>query len=130
MVSANGQTRLLHRLIIETDRVIDHINGDGLDNRRANLRPCLRRENVLNSAKTGLPTTSRYKGVCWLSRTRKWQAYIKVNRKQRSLGYFDNEVDAALAYNAAARIEFGEFAWLNPVEPIHPGAYGLGKKRR
>ena len=107
----------LHRLIIgagPTD-VADHVNGNGLDNRRINLRMATRSQNSANRAgdvrKAG--TTSVYKGVSWNKTKQKWVAYIHVNGKTRSIGYFVDELDAAIAYDKAASATWGEFARLN-----------------
>jgi len=100
--------------------LIDHINGDGLDNRLDNLREADISENARNRSKTTNPTTSRFKGV-WRSRYR-WRGAIKVNGKLVSLGSFkrrivdgidQGEIDAAVAYDQAACKYFGCFARLN-----------------
>lgn len=89
--------------------VVDHKDGDTLDNRRSNLRVCTRQENAWNSkARRG---KSRYKGVWW--NYKKWSACYKKNRKTIYLGSFPTEEDAARAYDEAARREFGEFACTN-----------------
>jgi len=86
----------------------DHINGDGLDNRRENIRQCSAQENQRNSrSHVG---SSIYKGVHWHKLGRKWQAYIKVDGRQRHLGYFSVEAVAAAAYKLAAALHFGTFA--------------------
>ena len=89
--------------------VVDHINGNGLDNRRENLRICTNQQNQGNAkARRG---SSQFKGVS--RKGNRWIAYIQFNRKFRSLGSFESEHDAALAYDAAALECFGEFAALN-----------------
>lgn len=98
--------------------MVDHVNGDGLDNRRSNLRPASSHENNWNSRKpksfSGRPCSSAFKGVSRRSiSSRPWRAFIKVNYKQVHLGMFADEDDAARAYDAAARLYFGEFAQLN-----------------
>ena len=90
---------------------IDHINSNGLDNRRANLRICTRSQNKQNQH--SVCGTSRYKGVCWHKQTKKWQADICLERRQIHLGLFDNEIEAAKAYDAKAKELFGEFAKYN-----------------
>ena len=90
---------------------VDHINGNTLDNRKGNLRFCTPSQNCRNKDKICVLTTSQYKGVNWHSG--KWRAYIKIKQKQISLGHFLSEIDAAIAYDNAARKHFGEFAWLN-----------------
>jgi len=114
-----GRLRSLASMIlgIETNNhlVIDHINGDILDNRRANLRVCNKSQNGANSEKqatyAGEQTTSRYKGVS--RHKEKWRAYIRYCGKQFPLGYFDSEEAAARAYDKKARELFGEFAKTN-----------------
>lgn len=103
---------LMHREILEVPKgmMVDHINGDGRDNRKANLRAATPKQNVWNTKARG---KSKYKGVWQVKGTGKWCARIKVNGKQRNLGRFDDEVEAAKAYDRAAKEECGEFAKLN-----------------
>jgi hypothetical protein len=90
----------------------DHINLDGLDNRRANLRPATHAENLRNRGRQ-TNNSSGFKGVTWNKRSRKWQAQIGVDRGKRYLGNFVDPEDAARAYDLAARDLHGEFARLN-----------------
>jgi hypothetical protein len=100
----------MHRLLMGVPNV-DHINGNGLDNRRANLRESTQAQNLANSgARDG---TSRFKGVSWLATRKRWQAHIMVAGKSRGLGAFDLETDAALAYDMAAITAWGDYARLN-----------------
>jgi len=103
----------LHRVIMNTPKGLDtdHINGNKLDNRRANLRIATRSQNNANQRKTR--GTSRYKGVCWFKQKSKWKAEIKLNGKRKHLGLFENEYDAAMAYNKAAKERFNSYAKLN-----------------
>jgi len=94
------------------DMHIDHINGDGLDNRRENLRIVSPRQNQANSRKHVLGQ-SRYKGVAWCQGAHKWRAYISPDRQQIHLGLYDTEIEAAAAYDTRAREIFGEHACLN-----------------
>jgi hypothetical protein len=104
----------MHREIMNTPKhlVCDHINRNGLDNRKQNLRNCMREENNLNrGAHRG--SVSKYKGVYWKKREGRWAACIKSDGKRKHLGYFDSEVEAAKAYDEAAKKWHGEFAGLN-----------------
>lgn len=110
-------TLYLHRLIAGAgpSEVVDHANGDQLDNRGANLRIATRSQNGANRGpdRRKYGTTSDYKGVSWDKRRKKWSAYVHVNGRTRGLGRFDDEHEAARAYNAAALEAWGEFARLN-----------------
>lgn len=92
--------------------VVDHINGDTLDNRRCNLRECSTAQNAINRG-TPHNNKSGYKGVSWYARFNQWRAVIRVNYRLVHLGYFDSPEDAARAYDMAAKEHFGEFAVLN-----------------
>jgi hypothetical protein len=93
---------------------VDHINGDKLDNRAANLRSCTNAENTRNS-KPRIGGHSKYKGVSWNKGNAKWVAYICRDGRNIHLGCFDNEADAALAYNRASIDIHGEYGRLNIV---------------
>lgn len=108
---------LMHREILGTPSKgleTDHINGNGLDNRKANLRVCTRMQNQQNSnkQKNGNPS-SKYKGVSFYKLKNKWRAEISVKGLHMRLGYFENEIDAAIAYNKAAIKYFKEYANIN-----------------
>lgn len=96
---------------------VDHKDTNTLNNQRDNLRICTHAQNLANRRKFKNGKTSQYKGVykpinCT---KRPWRASIAVNRKVIVLGFFTSELDAALAYNAAAIEHFGDFARLNEV---------------
>ncbi len=103
----------MHREILrpEKGKVVDHINRDGLDNRRSNLRAATSLQNNMNRpSKKG---TSEYKGVFFKSQAKRWKARISVDGKRMHLGFFEDEIEAARAYDAAAKKYYGEFAYLN-----------------
>jgi len=104
----------MHRIIlgIGADQQVDHINYDGLDNRRANLRACTQEQN-LQHARSITPHSSKYKGVSWHKAGRKWRATIMVNKEYIHLGFFVNEKAAAKAYDKAAQKHFRDFASTN-----------------
>ena len=96
----------MHNLIVDFPKP-DHIDGNGLNNQRSNLRSATRAQNGQNRRKQP-GTSSRYKGVT--KKRRRWTARITYNGTRRSLGTFASEEEAALAYDAAARKLFGEYA--------------------
>lgn len=111
------RTVLMHRVILgaKPGEQVDHRNGDGLDNRRSNLRLCAHRQNQFNQRKQRRWTSSQFKGVTLDKKRSQWAARIKANGSNIWLGRHDNELDAARAYNSAAMELFGEFANLNDV---------------
>lgn len=103
----------MHRLVMLAPRQldVDHVNNDGLDNRRSNLRTCTRKENTRNQRAKG---GNRYKGVNYVSRLGKWRAQISTEKgTKKYLGVFEYLEDAARAYDIAARALFGNFAKIN-----------------
>lgn len=109
----------LHRLITNCpeDMVVDHINGDSLDNRTINLRICTKLQNQYNQKKHKGHRHSLYKGVTFRKdlKSKPWEAFIYAHGKSKRLGYFTTEIEAALAYNEAAQKHYGEFARLNTI---------------
>jgi hypothetical protein len=105
----------MHREIMNApaEMLVDHKNGNALDNRRANLRLATSSQNNCNRRINKSKSYSQFRGVCFERRRRILYAKIKVHGKSIYLGSFDNEIDAAKAYDAAAKKYFGEFARLN-----------------
>jgi len=109
----------MHRAIMNPPdgTVVDHINRNSLNNRRCNLRICTQKENLRNG-RPSRRSTSRFKGVYFDKQTRKWIAKIGYNGKTIHLGSFEDEVEAAKAYDRKAYELFGDFAYLNFPEEI------------
>jgi hypothetical protein len=114
-VKTEKKLLLMHQVILKVPKgmVVDHINNDTMDNRSANLRAATRAQNSRNRKKFPRKCSSKYKGVCLHKSSLKWQARIMLEKKRRNLGYFKNEIDAAKAYDEAAKKYHGEFACLN-----------------
>ena len=109
------KTIYMHRWIMNAPNgiVVDHINHNGLDNRKANLRFATLAENSRYARKTKNKFRSDYKGVQYIKKIRKWRVRITFEGKTRYVGDFKDEVTAAKAYDRAAKKYFGEFACLN-----------------
>jgi hypothetical protein len=108
----------MHQEILKVPKgmVVDHINYDGMDNRGANLRAATKAQNSRNRKKffkSDGSKQSKYKGVSWHKKTGKWMASITFNLKNIYLGLFDNEIEAAKAYDEASKKYHGEFGRLN-----------------
>jgi hypothetical protein len=109
------RTISMHNLIIPIPKgyIADHINHNGLDNRKKNLRVATQAQNARNARYPKKNCSSQYRGVWYNKRTKKWRATIVFGRKRRQIGYFADEKEAAKAYDEAAKKYFGEFAILN-----------------
>jgi hypothetical protein len=112
-----GYYLLMHRLVMKTSRDlhVDHIDGNGLNNQKINLRNCTRGQNAANT-KIRKNNTSSFTGVSQVHE-KLFCAGIFYNGKRFHLGYFPDASSAAFAYNKAAKLYFGEFAKLNDIDP-------------
>lgn len=106
----------MHHMICKRKEgfVIDHIDGNSLNNTKVNLRVCLDKENAMNR-KIYINNKSGYKGVYWDKTARKWRACIRVHGKLINIGYFNCLIKAAKSYNDFASSLHGKFARLNEV---------------
>lgn len=111
-----GTTIRMHQEIMNTHNgeFIDHKDGNGLNNQKANLRFCTNQQNRMNSNSVK-GSTSRFKGVTWRKDYKKWRGQIVKDGKHFHLGYHDSEIDAALAYNNKAIELFGDYARPNVI---------------
>jgi hypothetical protein len=116
-IGPGGQRKKIwmHRQVIDVPEhlVCDHVNGNGLDNRSANLRPATFSQNLCNRPKRKSKTRSKYKGLEWDKIQRKWKVRIQYKGQKVYLGSFSSEIDAANAYDKKAKALFGEFASFN-----------------
>lgn len=107
----------MHRFIMNPlcNQLMDHIDGNGLNNQKSNLRICSAKENCRSFKLKRKNASSNFRGVSWCKTRKKWRSQISIDRKTIVIGAYDNETEAALAYNVAASFEFKEFANLNEV---------------
>lgn len=115
--STIGRDLFMHHVILGKQRCgleVDHINQNGLDNTRKNLRFATKSQNRAN-VKLRKDNLSGYKGVCLCRKTGLWRAYIQADKKWKQLGRYNTKLEAARAYNTAAQEAFGAFAWFNPI---------------
>lgn len=121
-VDGSRKIVFLHRELMNTPAGLetDHINGEKLDNRRSNLRIVNKSMNQRNTKPR--KGASEFKGVSFYKTKRHksgyWIARIQISGKVKNLGYFKNELEAAKAYNEAAKIHYGEYALLNKLEEL------------
>jgi hypothetical protein len=110
----------LHRVIMDAPSGVDvdHVNGDGLDCRKSNMRLCSHKENLRNQRKRRGNYTSEYKGVSWDQSRNAWIAQFKADDDVRHIGRFESEDEAARAYDRTAIEHYGEFARLNFPEEV------------
>jgi hypothetical protein len=105
----------LHQFLMPAPEgmTVDHINGDGLDNQRSNLRFATYSQNAANRQLPYARRSSQFKGVTWDKSHSRWMAQIGTPSGHRTLGRFRDEESAARAYDAAALETWGEFAYIN-----------------
>ena len=118
LLPTNKKTRTsMHRFIMKPEKcmVIDHLDGNPLNNQKNNLRICTHAENMRNS-KININNKSGYKGVSYQKDRNNYRASIKFNNKKINIGDFIDPIDAARAYNAAALKYHGEFAHINKID--------------
>lgn len=110
----NGKDVRLSRYVMNYygKDLIDHINGNTLDNRRCNLRVVTPQQNMMN-LRSNPNASSKYIGVSYITKSKKWHGMITINGKSIYLGCFDNEEDAAKARDIATKKYFGEYGKLN-----------------
>jgi hypothetical protein len=103
----------MHRLLARAKQgqLVDHKNGNTLDNRQENLRVCTHSENMRNQKK--ISGSSKYKGVSYRKVNNKWESRIYYCGKKLFLGLFTSEIEAAQAYDAKASELYGQFACIN-----------------
>jgi hypothetical protein len=123
----------LHHIIMgkpQNGEVVDHVNRNSLDNRMGNLRFVTRQHNNINQgSKKGV--SSAHKGVVKIAGVNRWKASIKMDGRTYRMGTFNNERDAALAYDGYARLLFGEFAYINlPNDRLSLGWFTKGRMMR
>lgn len=129
-LKVGAKKKLAHRMAwlyhfgAEPDGLVDHINGNRLDNRIENLRIATFSQNAAN-AKLHVHNTSGLKGASWMPKRGKWQATITVQNKQLNLGYYKTKEEAHDAYMRAAEKHQGEFAHSGADRPVLPPAHIL-----
>ena len=114
----NGKNTLFHYLVIPkiNGKQCDHINRKKNDNRKCNLRHVTRTENMLNIGLTKA-NTSGYVGVSWNIKNRKWMASIRIDKKSKNLGYYDDPKAAHQAYREAAERNYPGIVYLEQIQP-------------
>lgn len=110
-IDGRWKSVVMHRFIMGLDSPrLDHMDGNGLNNQRSNLRPATKSQNGCNR---GPVRGLRFKGVSWQKRLGKWQAAIGKDYRREYIGIFADAEEAARAYDKRAKELHGEFAWLN-----------------
>ena len=124
----NGTVGKMHRFLMNcpSNKIVDHINHNTLDNRKTNLRICTQTENCMNRNKRK-NTTSQYKGVCWDKQRSKWSVQIAINNKRKYVGLYDSEFEASIEYDRYAIMYHGIYCKTNhPIENYIDYIIGLG----
>ncbi len=118
-IDGKDRTILMHRFLLcaSSDQLVDHINGNGLDNRRVNIRLCTKADNQRNQRRNNKNTTG-YKGVSFDKARGKYSASIQVFGTQIHLGRFSTAEEASMAYEDAARQHHGEFAYAHSANAV------------
>jgi hypothetical protein len=108
---------LMHRVIMNPTKglVVDHINGDTLNNQKNNLRNCTHADNIKNQ-KLSISNKTGFRGVSWHKNNKVYESRIRSNNISYHIGSFNNPIDAAKAYNECAIKFHGEFANLNKID--------------
>lgn len=112
-VNGKGTTIMMHRFILgvtDSKIEVDHLNHDGLDNQRYNIRECTKSQNQQNRVPKG---KSKYLGVFWSKQWSKWFSSISLNNKKKFLGYHKTEKEAAKAYDTAVVLYRGPLSAVN-----------------
>lgn len=109
------KTVLMHRFLTNAPngKIVDHIDGNSLNNSLSNLRVCTQSENIQNQRPKKKGMSSKYQGVYFAKNINKWRAQARINGKTTHLGCFPTEYEAAIAYNAAVSKAYGIHAKLN-----------------
>lgn len=116
----NKNKRMLHMHVeLLGIKGVDHKDGNGLNNTRSNLRAATKSQNACN-APLQTNNTSGFKGVCWHIKGAAWRACITIMKKQKHIGIFKNKKLAAMAYDKAALVHFGEFEKTNKMLGLLP----------
>jgi AP2-like factor (euAP2 lineage) len=108
-------TESLHYYLTGYDYT-DHIDGDGLNNKRSNLREVTHKKNIQMQRPQKRTTSSAYRGVTWFKPRQKWRARLKVDGREVHVGYFDDEDEAAREWNKAALVHYGPDSFQNVIE--------------
>jgi len=105
----------MHKMVCPAPKgmIVDHINRNCRDNRKANLRPATQKQNVWNRKFVRKTGKTRYNGIRWDKNKEKWQVRLTINGRRESFGYYADETEAAKAYDRVAEEYRGEYAFLN-----------------